>query len=67
MQDCTDRDLYYKVTRSDRASGKSATRPGPADRVIFRKEEAFDYARRLAEVTKLPAYAHIRSAGYRVS
>jgi hypothetical protein len=68
MQDCTDRDLYYKVTRS--RSGQWEVSDPALDRPIVsfsEKEEAFDYARRLAEVTKLPAYAHIRSAGYRVS
>lgn len=68
MQDFTDRDLYYKVTRS--RSGQWEVTDPALDRTIVsfsEKEEAFDYARRLAEVTKLPAYAHTRSGGYRVS
>ena len=68
MQDCTDRDLYYKVTRS--RSGQWEVSDPALDRPIVsfsEKEEALDYARRLAEVTKWPAYGRIRSAGYRVS
>ena len=68
MQDCTDLDLYYKVTRS--RSGQWEVSDPALDRPIVsfsEREEALDYARRLAEVTKLPAYAHIRSTGYRVS
>ena len=63
-----DRDLYYTVTRS--RSGQWEVTDPALDRTIVsfsEREEAFDYARRLAEVTKLPAYARIRSAGYRVS
>jgi len=67
MQDCTD-DLYYIVTRS--RSGQWEVSDPALDRPIVsfsEKEDAFDYARRFAEVTKLPAYARTRSAGYRVS
>ena len=68
MHDCPDRDPYYKVTRS--RSGQWEVSDPALDRAIVSfssKEDALDYARRLAEVTKLPAYARIRSAGYKVS
>ena len=68
MQDCPERDLYYKVTRS--RSGQWEVSDPALDRPIVsfsEKADALDYARRLGEVTKLPAYARIRSAGYRVS
>ena len=69
MPDYPDRDLYYMVTRS-RSGQWEVHDPALEDRPIVsfsEKEDALDYARRLTEVTKLPAYARIRSAGYRVS
>ena len=68
MHDGSDRDVYYRVTRT--RSGQWEVSDPALDRPIVsfsEREEALDYARRLAEVTKLPAYAHIRSTGYRVS
>ena len=68
MQDWMDHDSYYKVTRS--RSGQWEVSDPALDRTIVsfsEREDALDYARRLAEVTKLPAYARIRSGGYRVS
>ena len=63
-----DHDLYYTVTRS--RSGQWEVNDPALDRPIVSfsdREDAFDYARRLTEVRELPAYARIRSAGYRVS
>ena len=63
-----DRDSYYTVTRS--RSGQWEVNDPALDRPIVSfsdKGDALDYARRLSEVRKLPEYASIRSAGYRVS
>jgi hypothetical protein len=63
-----DRDPYYTVTRS--RSGQWEVNDPALDRPIVSfsdRADALDYARRLGEVRKLPEYASIRSAGYRVS
>jgi hypothetical protein len=68
MHDSPDRDLYYRVTRT--RSGQWEVSDPALDRPIAsfsEKADAFDYARRLTEVTTWPEYARIRSAGYRVS
>jgi uncharacterized protein DUF2188 len=68
MHDGSDRDVYYRVTRT--RSGQWEVSDPALDRAIASfsdKADAFDYARRLTEVTKWPEYGRIRSAGYRVS
>ena len=63
-----DRDPYYTVTRS--RSGQWEVNDPALDRPIVSfsdKEDALDYARRLTEVRKSPAYGRTRSAGYRAS
>ena len=68
MPPSPDGSLYYTVTRS-RSGQWEVTEPG-FDRPIVSfsdRDDALEYARRLTEVRDAPAYARIRSAGYRVS
>ena len=68
MQHSPDGNLYYTVTRS-RSGQWEVTEPG-FDRPIVSfsdRDDALEDARRLTEVRASPAYARIRSAGYRVS
>ena len=63
-----DGNLYYTVTRS-RSGQWEVTEPG-FDRPIVSfsdRDDALEYAIRLTEVRASPAYARIRSAGYRES
>jgi hypothetical protein len=63
-----DTNPYCTVTRS-RSGQWEVTEPGVGRPIVSfsDREDALDYARGLAEVRMLPAYARIRSAGYRVS
>ena len=60
--------VCYTVEQS-RSGQWEVTEPG-FDRPIVSfsdRDDALEYARRLTEVRASPAYARIRSAGYRVS